>query len=118
MAMRALHSEAGHAMSYEPDKEKSSIDDLSQHVKSRSTWLRFVFMLLFAVIFYVAGIVLFAVAAIQFLFMLFSGESNERLTRFGGSLARFLEQVAWFLTYNTEVMPFPFSDWPVGAPED
>jgi len=105
-------------MSYQPDKKGSPVDDLSQHVKSRSTWVRFVFMLLFAVIFYVAEMVLFAVAAIQFLFKLFSGDSNERLAGFGASLARYLEQVARFLTYNTEVMPFPFSDWPEGAPED
>jgi Flp pilus assembly protein TadB len=105
-------------MSYQPDKKGSPADDLSQHVKSRSTWVRFVFMLLFAVIFYIAAMVLFAVAAIQFLFKLFSGDANERLAGFGASLARFLEQVARFLTYNTEVMPFPFSDWPEGAPED
>ncbi len=105
-------------MSYQPDKEGPSVDDLSHNVKSRSTWLRFAFMLLFAVILYVAGIVLFAVSAIQFLFKLFSGESNARLTRFGASLARFLEEVARFLTYGTEVMPFPFSDWPAGEVED
>jgi Flp pilus assembly protein TadB len=105
-------------MSYQPDKEGSPVDDLSQHVKSRSTWVRFAFMLLFAVIFYIAGMVLFAVSAIQFLFQLFSGDSNARLTGFGASLARFLEQVARFLTYGTEVMPFPFSDWPDGLPED
>ena len=99
-------------MSYQPDNDPSPAEDVSQHVKSRSTWVRLVFMLLFAVIFYVSEFVLFAVAALQFLFMLFSGETNERLTRFSLNLARFIQQVAKFLTCKTEVMPFPFSDWP------
>ena len=103
-------------MSYQSDDGASPASDVSRHVKSRSTWVRLVFMLLFALIFYVAEIVLFAVAALQFLFMLFSGETNERLTRFGVNLARFIQQVAQFLTYNTEVMPFPFSDWPDEEP--
>ena len=91
-------------MSYQSDNDPSPAEDVSQHVKSRSTWVRLVFMLLFAV------------AALQFLFMLFSGETNERLTRFGLNLARFIQQVAQFLTCNTEVMPFPFSDWPDEEP--
>lgn len=103
-------------MSYQLDNEPSPADDVSQHVKSRSTWVRLVFMLLFAVIFYVSEMVLFVAAAVQFLFKLFSGDANERLTRFGANLARFLQQVAQFLTYNTEVMPFPFSDWPDEEP--
>lgn len=103
-------------MSYQSDNDPSPAEDVSQHVKSRSTWVRLVFMLLFAVIFYVSEFVLFAVAALQFLFMLFSGETNERLTRFGLNLARFIQQVAQFLTCNTEVMPFPFSDWPDEEP--
>ena len=101
-------------MSYQSDNEPSPADDVSQHVKSRSTWVRLVFMLLFAVIFYVSEMVLFAVAAVQFLFKLFSGDANERLTRFGANLATFLPQVAQFRTYNTEDMPFPFADWPGG----
>jgi hypothetical protein len=99
------------------DKEPAPADDLSQHVKSRSTWLRLVFMLLFALIFYIAEMVLFAVAAIQILFKLFSGEPNVRLTAFGANLGRFIHQVAQFLTYNSEDMPFPFSDWPGAEPE-
>lgn len=99
-------------MSYQPDEDTPATGEISEHLKSRSTWLRLVFMLLFVVIFYVAEMVLFAVAALQFLWKLFSGEVNERLTSFGANLAEFLRQVVLFLTFNTEDMPFPFSDWP------
>jgi Flp pilus assembly protein TadB len=90
----------------------SSGDDLKEHIKSRSTWLRLVFMLLFVFIFYISQMVLFAAAALQFLWKLFTGEVNERLTAFGANLAEFIRQIARFLTFNTEHMPFPFSDWP------
>lgn len=111
-ALVDIRSETGNAMSYQWDKEGPPASDLTQHVKSRSTWVRLLFMLLFAVIFYIAEMVLFAVAAIQFLFKLFSGAPNARLTGFGAGLALFLAEVAAFLTYNTEDMPFPFADWP------
>lgn len=117
-ALVDIRSETGNAMSYQWDKERPPATDLTQHVKSRSTWVRLLFMLLFAVIFYIAEMVLFAVAAIQFLFKLFSGAPNARLTGFGASLALFLAEVAAFLTYNTEDMPFPFADWPYPEPRD
>ena len=103
-------------MSYQSD-EPSPGGDMSEHIKSRSTWLRLVFMLLFAVIFYISELVLFAVAALQFLWKLFTGEVNERLTAFGANLGAFLREVVLFLTFNTERMPFPFNDWPDAASE-
>jgi len=99
-------------MSYQSDEDRPSTDDIAEHVKSRSTWLRLVFMLIFVVIFYISELVLFAVAALQFLWKLFTGDVNERLTAFGANLAEFLRRVVLFLTFNTDEMPFPFSDWP------
>ena len=103
-------------MSYQSDEQSPPGGDVSEHLKSRSTWLRLVFMLLFVVIFYIAEMVLFAVAALQFLWKLFTGAVNERLTAFGANLGEFLRQVVLFLTFNSERMPFPFADWPNVAP--
>ncbi len=100
-----------------PSDEPSTGNEIVEHVKSRSTWLRLVFMLLFALIFYIAELVLFAVAALQFLWKLFTGDVNGRLTVFGANLGEFLRQVVLFLTFNTERMPFPFTDWPDVAAE-
>jgi len=100
-----------------PSDEPSTGNEIVEHVKSRRTWLRLVFMLLFALIFYISELVLFAVAALQFLWKLFTGNVNGRLTAFGANLGEFLRQVVLFLTFNTERMPFPFNDWPDVAPE-
>lgn len=99
-------------MSYQSDDNAAQQDDVTEHLKSRSTWLRLVFMLLFALIFYVSEFVMFAVAALQFLWKLFTGEANERLTVFGANLAEFIRRIVLFLTFNSDEMPFPFTDWP------
>ena len=86
------------------------------HGLARQTWLRGLFMLLFAVISRVAELVLLTVAVLQFLWSLATGQSNARLRAFGESLSRYLYQVFRFLTFDTEDKPFPFSDWPGAAP--
>ncbi len=87
-------------------------DELKQHVRDGSAWMRLLFMLLFAAIFSVAEAVLTAVVVFQFLFVLFTGRKNGRVLSFGSSLAAYVYQVFRYLTYNSEERPFPFADWP------
>jgi hypothetical protein len=89
---------------------------LRQHLTSRTTWLRFVYMVLFVVLWGVSRIVLGAVVIMQFLWVLLSGESNPRLAMLGQTLATYSYEVILYLTFNTERQPFPFSDWPSGPP--
>jgi len=91
-------------------------EEVKENLKSRSTWLRLIFMILFAVLFWIAESVLLVVAVLQFLWKLFSADTNTRLTAFGENLGRYLYQIVRFLTFNTEEMPFPFEDWPGAAP--
>jgi hypothetical protein len=45
--------------------------------------------------------------------VLFTGKPNERLKDTGLSLAQYVYQVIEYLTFNTEVRPFPFdAEWP------
>lgn len=77
-------------------------------------WLRGLYMLLMALAFHVCVTVLGVVAVIQFVVMLLGGSPNVQLVRFGRSMGRYLGQLADFLTFASEVMPFPFSEWPTG----
>ena len=87
--------------------------DIENNLKSRSTWTRLVFMIVVGAIYAVSRAVLFAVVILQFLSVLFTAEPNERLTRFGHSLAIYTAQITDFLCYVTEERPFPFDrDWP------
>jgi hypothetical protein len=97
--------------------KNSEPGDIQQHIKSRTTWLRLLFMLVLVLIYGVSRLVVGAVVLLQFLWVLFTGETNERLRELGQSLATYTYQVIRYLTYNTDSRPFPFDDdWPSSTP--
>ncbi len=80
----------------------------------RNIWMRGLFMLLMAVAFHLCEIILGVVMVVQFLITLLSDTPNARLASFGRNLGIYLRQIAAFLTFATEEMPFPFNEWPAG----
>jgi hypothetical protein len=94
------------------EKTTTEQSELKVRLLSTEHWLRFVFMLLFAVVAGVASYVVAVLIIIQFLFALVTGTGEERLKAFGGSLSKYLFQILQYLTYNSEEKPFPFNDWP------
>ncbi len=86
--------------------------DIREHVTRRSIWLRLLFMIVLSVAFNLAEFITFAVVAFQFVASLFTGQPNDRLTRFGRNLAHYLQQITVYLTFTTEEKPFPFTPWP------
>jgi len=106
-----------HVVEDEPRPQDESSDArLEDNIKSRSTWLRLLFMILFIALWSISRILVLAVVILQFFWVLFTGETNQRLLALGGSLATYSYQIIAYLTYNTETQPFPFSDWPEGPP--
>ncbi len=88
--------------------------ELEANLKSRNTWIRFLYMVMFAVFFGIAEFVLTVVVVFQFFATLITGRSNEQLKEFGASLSRYCYDILRYLTFNSEDHPFPFSDWPRG----
>ena len=86
--------------------------NIMENVTRRSIWLRLVLMIVLSVAFNVAELTIFAVVAFQFLASLFTGKPNDRLTRFGHNLGRYLQQITVYMTFATEEKPFPFTPWP------
>ncbi len=78
----------------------------------RNPWLRGLYMLLMWMAYHVAGAMLFIIAIIQFVLVLFNGQPNPRLITFARSFGNYYQQIVGFLTFVTEKIPFPFSDWP------
>ena len=91
-------------------------NDVKQNLKSQSTWMRGLYMLLYFIFSRIAEIVLGVVVLFQFLLKLFTGETNERLLKLGQQLSTYLYQIFQFLTFNTEYHPYPFGAWPKGEP--
>lgn len=86
--------------------------ELKQNLKRSDTWLRVLYVILFAVIYMVAEVVLVAVVIVQFGFVLVSGKRNPNLLQFGGRLSRYMYDVLLYFTFRSDDRPFPFDDWP------
>lgn len=87
-------------------------EDLKRHVKDKDTWLRFIYLVVFGVAFYLSILLTFATSIFQFLTKLFSGSSFTGLSEFGGNLATYQSDVTRFLTFASDEKPFPFAPFP------
>ena len=81
----------------------------------RKLWVRALLMLLMCAAFQLAAWILVLTALVQLVFAIFNDEPNRRLKLFGSSVGLYLTQIASFVTFATETLPFPFSDWPESA---
>ena len=85
--------------------------EINENLKKISTWKRIFFIIVFAIIVGLVRILLWAVVLLQIASALLTGEPNKNILDFGRKLSVYLYHILLFLTYNTEVLPFPFSDW-------
>lgn len=100
-------------MAAEPAREALRLETLPEPVgDTRARWIRGAYMVLFAVLCKLAGLLAMLVALLQFGFTLVSGEPSRPLLDFSRGLSRYIYDAVRFLTYGTEDKPFPFKDWP------
>jgi hypothetical protein len=91
-------------------------NEFKKNVSSPPTWTRGLFILLFALIYGIAEMVVTAVVAFQFCYTLITGRNNRQIRDFGQDLSTFIYQIMLFLTYNSEDKPYPFGPWPDQPP--
>lgn len=87
-------------------------EDLKRHVSDKDTWLRFVYLVVFGIAFYLSILLTFATSIFQFLAKLFSGSAFAGLSEFGDNLATYQAQVTRFITFASDDKPFPFAPFP------
>ena len=90
-------------------------DDLKKNVKDRDTWMRFAYLVVFGVAFYLSITLTFATSIFQFLAKLFSGTPFAGLSEFGENLATYQADVTRYLTFASDEKPFPFAPFPQKA---
>ena len=90
-------------------------EQINYNLKNLSTWKRIFFMLIFAAIGGLVRILLWAVILLQVASSLLTGKANVNILNFGHNLAAYTYHILLFLTFNTEVLPFPFSAWNLTA---
>jgi len=93
--------------------------ELKENLGSGDTWKRGLFILLFAIIYSVAEVVLWAIVLFQFGSHLIIRRSNESLLEFSRGLNAYFYQILQFISFRSEEKPYPFNDWPSeGIPHD
>lgn len=85
---------------------------IKKNLLEKNKWLRGIFVLLFIFAKYFVSWTICLIAIFQFGHDLLVGKPNKNLMDFTKQLNVYLFQIANFITYNTEIKPFPFSQWP------
>jgi hypothetical protein len=89
----------------------SSTQPLSHTVSDLGT--RIVYMALFALVFWVLCWTLALTAIGQLLVCALNhGRTSSELTRLGAGLGAYARQVIEFLTFASDIVPYPFTAWP------
>ena len=88
-------------------------EHIEENLKKSSTWKRIFFMLIFGMSEGVVKLLLWAVVLLQIATVLITGSPNENVLRFGKNLTLYIYHIFSFLTFNTELLPYPFSEWEV-----
>jgi hypothetical protein len=86
-------------------------EQINENLKKLGTWKRIFFILIFAAIITLVRMLLWAIIALQVASMLLTGKVNSNILAFGRSLSAYTYHILLFLTFNTDTLPFPFSDW-------
>jgi hypothetical protein len=88
----------------------------SSHASSKGAnkalWVRALFIFLYCVIAYVAAFIVLLIAVVQFISTLMIKKPNEHLLNFSKCLGVYIFEIIYFITFNTDEMPFPFKAWP------
>jgi hypothetical protein len=74
--------------------------------------MRIVYMIIFGVAFWILCWTLAITAVLQLIVRLLGGKPSPDLARFGASLGRFAQQVIEYLTFRSDRLPYPFTEWP------
>ena len=91
-------------------------NEIKHNLTQQSTWMRGLYMLMFAIFYNIAEVVLVAIVVVQFVFKLSTGQTNPRLLQLGQSIATYIYQVMQYLTFNSDYQAYPFGPWPNGEP--
>ena len=95
--------------------EEVAAGKVEENLKSRTTWLRLLFMCIYGLFASMTAMVGTVIVILGFFWVLFTGEVNRELRQIGQAIADYLYEIVRYLTFNTEDKPFPFGGaWPSG----
>ncbi len=78
-----------------------------ENIQNPETWKRGLFILVYAIAYYLAQFVVMAVVLIQFGFKLMTGKQQPVLSKFAQDLSTFLYRVLVYATFVSDEKPYP-----------
>ncbi len=99
--------------------ENKTGNPIEENLKSGTTWMRGLFMLISCVLLSVAMFAGSVIVVLGFFWVLFTGEVNRQIKEAGQSVATYIYNISRYLTFNTDEKPFPLGgEWPAGSNEE
>jgi len=74
--------------------------------------VRALFMVFFIVVYSISKFLIVGLALFQLLTVLLAEKPNEQVLKFSQGLSVYIYQVIQYVSFNSELKPFPFSAWP------
>lgn len=88
-------------------------ESLKQKLLNPSHWIRLLLIfLMYVILFTVVQFIVTICMLVQWVLVLFNGETNSRLRHFTRGLNRYAYQIMQYLNFNSDECPFPLADWP------
>ncbi len=97
------------------------MSDWKDNISNPDVWLRIALVAVFFVLFFTIPLLTILVgvtALFQAVYCLLTGEPNERVRDFSAQFIAWIRQLLDFVSFNSEVAPFPFSDYPEAEQRD
>lgn len=84
----------------------------ASEIKRSDILIRGLYMILFFIAGRISLFLIYFLACVGFIIHLIMKELNQNIVSYSKLLGIYLNQVSDYLTYNTELKPWPFSPWP------
>jgi hypothetical protein len=91
---------------------ENEMKEFNQNLQKNKLVMRALFMVFFIVVYSVSKFLVIGFALFQLITILMTEKPNIQVLRFTQGLSLYIYQITQFVTFNTEVKPFPFSVWP------
>ncbi len=96
---------------------EKEIKQINQQLQKHKMLLRSLYMIFFIVVYSVSKFLIIGLALFQLITIIMTEKPNEPILRLAQSLSIYIYQIIQFMTFNSEIKPFPFSTWPSSKDE-
>ena len=78
-------------------------------LKDPKTWTELLFIFFYCIVADLCLFIVFLIAIFQYLTCFFTGKTNKEVNKFAEVISKYLREIIAYLTFSTNVKPFPFS---------